>query len=498
MNRLPDVFTVVPAGAVEAGSAPPDHDHESPADADGEVISRRAWRALAVGCIGFSLISFNTTAMNLAFGDIGDDFPSVSQGTVSWVASVFFIGMAALMLLSGGLADRLGRRRLFRLGLLTFTVGAALSAVAPSIYVLIGARLIAAIGGAMVVPSSLAVVLPEFPEKRHFTAVALWSATGPVASAIAPACAALVLAVSNWRVLLVLSAPISLLALVLSYGSLRESRAERASTRIDAAGVLLGSTAIAALVFAVSQGSNLGWDSPLIIGALVITMTLLPLFVVSCRRHDEPLLNLDIFLMRPVWVANVSNLLLNLAGLGAWIAYPLFMDRVWGYSKVQVGLGLLPGPILSGAISASTARLAQAFGEERLLRWGSLVPVLALAWPVVFLTEEPNYWLVVAPGVGLFGAGWALIQPPLNNSVIAQVGPDYYGEVNAAFNTIRNIAGALGIALAIAFIGDPDRSDAFAAYGRAFGVMFAAGLLFIVCLLVLFPRNAAGRTPDAP
>lgn len=454
-------------------------------------ITRRAWRALATGCIGFSLISFNTTSMNLAFGDIGDDFTSVSSATVSWVASIFFIGLASLMLLSGGLGDRLGRRRMFRLGLMIFTVGAVLSAVAPSVYVLIAARLIAAIGGAMVVPSSLAVVLPEFPKERHFTAVALWSATGPAASALAPASAALVLAVSDWRMLLALSAPIALLALALSYGSLRESKAGRVAARIDVFGVVVGSLAIAALVFAVSQGSNLGWSSPLILGALVATMTLLPVFVVSCRRHDEPLLNLDLFLLRPVWVANLSSLLLNLAGLGMWILWPLYMERVWDYSKVQIGLGLLPGPLLSGVISASTARLAQRFGEDRLLRWGAFVPILALGWPLIFLTEEPNYWLAAAPCIGLFGAGWALIQPPLNNSVIRHVSPDYYGEVNAAFNTVRNIAGALGIAVAISIIGDKNRIDVIAAYDRALLTLFASGLAFVACLLFLFPRSPA-------
>lgn len=488
MSRAPEVFEVV----VLDGEPPATRfdDHHSGVDRQGRpMITRRAWRALAVGCIGFSLMSFNTTAMNLAFGDIGDDFPGASQATVSWVASIFFIGLASLMLLSGALADRLGRLRMFRLGLLTFTVGAALSALAPSVYVLIGARLIAAAGGAMVVPSSLAVVLPEFPKERHFTAVALWSATGPVASAAAPASAAVILEFSNWRVLLAVSAPIALLAVVLSYGALRESKAERASTRIDAVGVVLGSLAIAALVFAVSQGSNLGWTSPLVLGAILATMTLLPMFVASCRRAAEPLLNLDLFLLRPVWVANTASLLLNLSGLGMWIMWPLWMERVWDYDKVQIGMGLLPGPILSGIISASSAKLADMVGEDRLLRWGSVVPVIALGWPLVFLTEEPNYWIGAAPCIGLFGAGWALIQPPLNNSVIRHVSPDFYAEVNAAFNTIRNIAGALGIAIAIAIIGDPDRLDVIQAYGRAFLTLFVGGVLVVACLVFLFPRT---------
>ena len=135
---------------------------ERAAEAPPPQVSRLAWRALAVGSAGFSLVSFNTTATNLAFGEIAADFPGVSLSTVSWVASIFFIGLASLLLVSGRLADRIGRRRVFRAGLVTFAVGAVLSAVAPTIWALIAARLVASVGGALIIPSSLAVVLPEF------------------------------------------------------------------------------------------------------------------------------------------------------------------------------------------------------------------------------------------------------------------------------------------------------------------------------------------------
>ena len=129
----------------------------SSADPATVEIPTRAWRALAVGSAGFSLVSFNTTATNLAFGDISDTFSTASAATVSWVASIFFIGMASLLLVSGRLADRVGRRRVFRIGLATFAVGALLSAISPTVYVLIVARFVASAGGALIIPSSLAV-----------------------------------------------------------------------------------------------------------------------------------------------------------------------------------------------------------------------------------------------------------------------------------------------------------------------------------------------------
>jgi len=454
-------------------------------------VPARAWKALAVGSAGFSLMSFNTTATNLAFGDIAADFDAASQATVSWVASIFFIGLASLLLVSGRLADRIGRRRMFRLGLVAFAAGAVLSAVAPNVWVLIAARLVAAAGGALVIPSSLAVVLPEFPRERHAIAVALWSASGPLASAVAPVVAALVLAVSTWRVLFLVSAPIALVALLGGWRVLRESRAEHQGGKLDTLGVIVGTVAIAALIFAVSQGSNLGWASPLVLAAVVAVVVLLPIFIRRCRRHPTPLLNLDVFLLKPVWVANLANFMLNIAGLATWLVWPLYMGRIWGYSKLATGLGLLPGPILSGMVTMYGGRLSVRYGPEVLVRWGSLIPIAAVTWPLWFLGEEPNYWVGAGPAIGLFGAGWALTQPPLNSAVLSQVSADLYGEVNAAFNTVRNIAGALGIAIAVAIIGDPDRADPVAAYDRVFWAFTGAVVACWLLLFFLYPRAEA-------
>lgn len=444
-----------------------------------------------VGGAGFSLISFNTTATNLAFGPIADDFPEASLSTVSWVASIFFIGLASLLLVSGRLADRVGRRRVFRTGLAVFALGAVLSAVAPNVWALIAARFVASAGGALVIPSSLAVVLPEFPRERHFTAITLWSATGPVASAIAPGLSAVVLAVTNWRVLFLVSAPIALGALVAGWGTLRESRAERQGGRLDAAGVAIGTLAIGSLVFTVSQGARLGWTSPPVLVGFAGFFVGTPLFLRRCRRHPEPLLSLDVFLLRPVWSANLANFFLNLGALGSWLAWPLFFSRVWGYSSLATGLGLTPGPVVSGLFAAFGSKLSDRFGAERMVRVGSLVPIVANLWAVVTLQGSANYWWCAAPSIALMGGGWALTQPPLNAGVMSQVGADLYGQANATFNTVRNIASAMGIAISVAVIGNPGRSDVLGAYRRVF-VVFAIGAAFCwLTLMLVYPRSGA-------
>jgi EmrB/QacA subfamily drug resistance transporter len=454
------------------------------------VVSTRAWRALIVGSLGFSLMSFNTTATNLAFADISDDFEGASPGALSWVASIFFIGMASLLLVSGRLADRVGRRRVFRVGLLTFAVGSALSAAAPNVYVLILARLVTAAGGAMILPSSLAVVLPEFPKERHISAVAFWSATGPLASTLAPGLSALILAVANWRILFLLSTPIALVAYAGTFGVLRESKAEVRRGALDLLGVVLGTAAIGTLVFGASFGSQEGWASPIIIGSFLASAVLFPMVLRRCRTHPEPLLNLDVFMLPPVAVANVANFLLNFAGLATWLVWPLFLVRIWGYSKLQTGLALLPGPIIGGVVTAAGGSLADRFGHVRIVRVGALIATLSMVLSLALLTDSGSY-LRVGPALGLFGMGWSLTHPPLNSGVVSRVGSDLYGEVNASFNTVRNIAGALGIAVAVTIIGPADRVDALDAYRNVFAVFGVAVALCFVVLAFVYPRVIA-------
>jgi EmrB/QacA subfamily drug resistance transporter len=389
---------------------------------------------------------------------------------MSWVASIFFIGLASLLPVSGRLADRLGRRRVFRAGLLTFAVGSVLSAAAPGVVVLIAARLVTAAGGALILPSSLAVVLPEFPKERHFSAVAFWSATGPVSSALAPGLSALLLAAANWRVLFLASAPIALAAYAGTFGSLRESHATDRSGSLDLLGVLLGTGFVAAIVFGASFGAERGWTDTAIVGAFLAAVVLLPVFVRRCRSHPRPLLDLSVFTMKPVVVANIASFLLNFTSLANWLVWPLFFSRVWGYSKLETGLALLPGPILGGFFTILGGRISERIGHERLVAWGAAIATVAVVWPVVFLGTEPDY-LRIAPAMALFGAGWSLTNPPLNSGVVSRVAPDLYGEVNASFNTVRNIAAALGIAVAVAVVGPAGRPEPLAAYRTAFVVL---------------------------
>ena len=340
----------------------------------------------------------------------------------------------------------------------------------------------------MVIPASLAMILPLFPKERHATAVGTWAATGPLAAAMSPVLSAWILEVADWRLLYFVSAPIALAGLLAGIPVLEESKAERVPGRLDLFGVVIGTAAIASFVYGVGQLGQ-GLLSILIggIGAFV----LLPLLIWQSKRHPEPLVNLDLFTIRNVWVANLANAFLTLAGLSSWLIYPLFLQNIWEWEKGQVGLALALGPIGAGTSTLISGRLADRYGLSRMIRIASFLPVLAMTWSFVFLTEDVNYWFRFAPAMVLFAAGWGFTAPPLNSGALKGVPQDYLAEVNALFNTTRNVAGAIGIAAAIAIVSaGPDTGpDAMVAYDNTWLFFIASTLACAITILFLYPKD---------
>jgi len=457
----------------------------------GPVIPTRAWKALAVSAAGSVLVSFNSTATNIAFDDLTRSFPAAGQNIVAWTSSGYFIGSAGFMLVGGRLADRSGRRRMFRLGMMGFAVSAVLSAVAPNIWLLIAARVLQSIAAAFVLPASLAMILPEFPRERHGTAVGVWAAMSPIASAFAPSIAAVMLQVASWRWLYFLTAPVAALALAASWRLLRESKAESAPGRLDVVGVAQGTAAITLLVFAVSQGPAWGWTDPVVLAALAAAVVLIPLFIHQSRHHRSPLLNLTLFTERPVWSANLANFWIHLAGMSSWLMWPLYMSRVWGWNKYTIGLALTPGPIFSGITTTAAGRLADRYGYTWMLRIGSSLLVAGMAWQWYAIGPEANYWVALFPVIACMGTGWAMVSPQLNGALLKHIHPNYWGEANASFNTVRNIAAAFGIALAVALVGQGTGQGAATAFEPLWTFYVIAMALMALVVWLAVPTTAS-------
>lgn len=447
-------------------------------------VSSRAWRALAVGSAGYVLFGFNSTATNLAFGSIADTFSGVSESTVSWVASGYFIASAAFLPLGGRLADRVGRRRIFNVGLAIFALSAVLSATAPTVWVLIGARVAQAVGGALVIPASLSMALPEFPSARRSSAVATWAAAGPLSAAIAPSGAAALLEATSWRWVYLVSAPVALAALGLSYLFVAESSGDDDDGRLDFVGTAVAVAAVALLIVGISQGTSWGWTSPLTSIVIVGALGLGALFLRRSLHHPTPLLNLSLFRIPEVLVANLANFAMSVTSLSIWLIWPLWLGRVWDYSTAQVGLAITIGPVVAGPAALFGGRLADRYGQRWLMIIGTAISTSAVTWSFFRFSSEPNYLVDFMPVVAGFGFGWGLSNPSMNSWALSSVPQAVFGEVNAAFNTIRNFGAAIGTAGAIAIVGSADRPDAIDAYARA-NLFFAVwvGLSFVAVVV---------------
>ncbi len=453
-----------------------------------EAVPRRTWWALAVVASAFMLTSINVTGTNIAFPSIEQDFSSTPRTTLAWALSGYSISLASFMVLGGRLADQLGRRRIFNLGVLVFLAGSLLCAAAPLAELFIAGRVVQGLGGALMVPSSLALVLPLFPASRRTSAVATWAATGSAGAALAPSVSAVVVELSSWRVVYLLTVPVVVMVLVVGPRLLVESRSAATTGRIDLLGIPLGTGAIMLLALAIIQGPRWGWTSGAIVGCLVGVALLFPLFVVRSLRHPAPLLNLRIFKVRTVWSANLANVFMSMMGLSIWLVWPLFLTQIWGYSLLKAGVAITPGPVASAVVGVAAGRLADRHGPRLLITFGSVFPILSLLWMVWRFGPEPHYLTGFLPATILFSMGFGLTFSPLNAAALRGVNPDAFGEANATFNTVRNLGGGLGIAMVVALLGN-SQPIPFERYDHTFFAMAFLGIVPVVVVGLFYPRR---------
>lgn len=423
------------------------------------------------------MFGFNSTATNLAFGAISDSFVDVTESTVSWVVSGFFIASAAFLPLGGRLADRVGHRRVFNVGLIGIAASALASAAAPTIWVLIAARVAQAISAAMVIPASLAMVLPDFPAARRPSAIATWAAAGPLAAALAPSTAAALLEVTSWRWVYFISAPAAAAILVASYLIVADRPGTSTGGRLDVLGTGLAVISISAVIVGITQGSAWGWFGPLTVGAVLGGLALGAAFVRRSMRHPTPLINVELFRRPEVAVANVGNFFMSITSLSIWLVWPLFMLRVWEFSTTMVGLAVTIGPICAGIAAVVGGRVADRYGQRWLMVVGCGLTTMAVTWAAITARADISYWVSLFPTIAMFGSGWGISNPSMNSYALSRAPQENYGEVNAAFNTIRNLAGAIGTAGAIAILGNSDRVDLIEAFRRTY--------IFLACAVAL-------------
>jgi len=452
--------------------------------------------ALAIASLGSAVAFVDITIVNIAFPDIARSFPGASLSTLSWVLNAYNIVFAAFLMAAAGLADLLGRRRVFVFGLQLFTAGSLACAIAPSADALIAFRVIQALGAAFVVPSALALVLHAFPPARRSHAIALLAAVGAGAAGLGPSLGGLLVAAASWRLVFLINIPIGVAAALLARRRLAESRVPGHRRIPDLPGTLLFVIAIGALVLGVVKGQDWGWDSARVIGCLAAALGLGAAVIWRCRRHRSPVLDLSLLRIRTVSVAN-AMMIIGAAGFyGYTLSNVLFLTGVWRYSVLQAGLALTAGPVVAVVVAGPASRLAQRIGPRPVLVAGGLLWGGAVLWFVERVGTKPDFagqWL---PGMVLLGIGAGTLFPTLSGTAVAAAPGTSFATATGMNSVARQVGAALGVAVVVAIIGTPTPATAYAVFHVAwtFGAMclFAAGL---GCLLIGHLKTAEAPVP---
>jgi EmrB/QacA subfamily drug resistance transporter len=421
-------------------------------------MMQRKWRVSLIVCVGVFMSSLDLFIVNIAFPAIGNHFGGASLGTLSWILSGYAIVFAALLVPAGRWADAFGRKRAFLLGLAVFVAASAACALAPSVGFLIAARIVQAAGGALMLPTSLGLMLPEFgPHERH-VAIGVWAATGGIAAAAGPPLGGL-LVQADWRWVFLVNVPVGLLGLLFGMRTLAERR-EAAAKRPDMLGAGALIVAIGSLVVAIVKGQEWGWSSPSVLALLVLTAVLLPAIWWRSERHPAPVVEPSMLRVRSFGLA-VGASMLFFAGFGAMLlSGVLFLTSVWHEQVLTAGLMLFPGPAMATLFSVPSARLGARYGYRLLGVIGSLMFAAGSVWFITRTGDRPAFLSEYLPGSMIGGAGVGLVIPTLTGAGASSLAPERFATGAAVLTMGRQIGAALGVAILVAVLGTATRNAA--------------------------------------
>lgn len=455
-----------------------------------------ASRVLLVSSIGAFLAFLDATIVNVAFPSIRDSFPGTSIGSLSWILNAYNIVFAAFLIVFGRLTDLVGRRRAFVLGISLFTVASGLCGLAPNVELLVALRVLQALGAAMLVPASLALVVEAFPEEKRSHAIGLWGATAAVAAGLGPPAGGALIELGDWRWAFFVNVPIGAGAVWAARRQLVESRAPGRRTMPDLVGAALLAACLALLNLAVVKGGDWGWTAPGTWIAFGLSLALLALFVLSSRRHRSPVLDTELLRIRSFSLANLATALAGFGFFAYLLTNILWLQYVWGYHVLEAGLALVPGALVAAVAAAVLGPLAERWGYRPFVVPGALVWAGAYVWYHQQVGVEPAFWAEWLPGQVLSGIGVGAVLPLLGSAALAAVPGGRYATASAVISSTRQFGGVLGIAVLVVVLGTPTAANAVSVFRDGWLLSVVAFAMTAVVALPLGRLEGAEAVPD--
>jgi EmrB/QacA subfamily drug resistance transporter len=466
-------------------------------DAADPGSTRRSGRAVfVVTALGTFMASLDLSIVNVAFPDIEASYSDASSASLAWIITAYSIVFGALLVVGGRTGDRLGRKRVFLAGVSVFLIGSFLCGIAPNVATLVGARALQGVGAAFLVPASLALLIGAYPPGRRMQIVAQWGGIGALAVATGPSLGAAIVSAGGWRWAFFVNIPVGLLVLVLGRRVLTESIGDTESKPPDYLGVGLMSVALASLVLAISEGSTWGWTDTRILCAVAVASVAGAGFVHRTLHHDDPVIDPALFHSRSFVIANTATVVYAAGFFAMLLGNILFLTGVWGYSIMQAGLAVTPGPVVVAIVAGTAGKFAARIGFRPVLLFGASCFAIGLSTYILLVSETPDYLTTWLPGTLLVGLGVGFTFPVLSAGAVSSLPPARFAVGSAVNQTARQIGGALGIAVLVALIGSQrDLADPIDGFHQLWA--FAATTALASGIIGSFiPRPAPQPTSD--
>ncbi len=449
---------------------------------ESEERSPRGGPTLAIASLAAMATYLDSSVLFVAFPDITDSFTEATTSMLSWVLNAYTITFAALLIPAGKLADRVGPKRALLVGALIFTAASMACGLSPSIEILIFARIIQGLGAAVLVPSSLALVLAAYPREKLPQVVAIWGAMGAFSAALGPSVGGVIVNGLGWRWIFFMNLPIGVVTLILGTKYLRESR--NADVQIPSlTGVALVAVAAGAISFAIVNSDAAGWASATTLTIALIGIAILMLFVAHQKQTAAPTLDLDLFALTNFRWGIIAMFIYAISFGAMFFGSLLFMVEVWQYSILKAGFAIAPGPALVAILAALFGKLALRVGQRPLILMGGLLLTVSAFYWLVALSFEPNYWVGFVPPFTIVAISIALIFPQVTSIAAQALPPDRSGVGSAAIQAVRQFGQTFGVALTLAFVGNTSyaRRELYGHFDQIWWTLAILGVLTTLC-----------------
>ena len=403
----------------------------------------RKWWTLGAVSFGLFMIMLDNTVVNVALPSIQRDL-GADLSSLEWIVTGYALTFAALMLIGGKLADAYGRRLIFVVGIVVFTLSSLACGLAGSTDVLIAARVVQGVGAALMNPATLSIISATFPPKERGAAIGIWAGTSALALAIGPLVGGLLTQHLDWSWIFFVNVPVGILGVAASYLLIDESRDET-HVRLDLPGLFTSALGLFALTYGLIEANQYGWTSGRILASFVVAALSIIAFVQLERRQKDPMLDLSLFRSGTYVGANVAMLLVALAMFGVFFFLSLYMQNILGYSAVQAGAAFLPMTILIILVAPIAGKTSDRIGSRWLMASGMILLGIQLAY-FSQLGQDASYWTLL-PAMMVGGLGMSLTMTPTAAAAVRAVPVEKSGVGSAVLNAMRQVGGSIGIAM---------------------------------------------------